>query len=252
MKKQLIIAGPCAAESKEQVLVAAREAKKRQVDFMRACLWKPRTRPGFEGLGEEGIDLLVEVAKLGMAPATEVLLPEQAQQVMEKILTEVPESKLLLWIGARNQNHFIQREIARVVASDPRVMLLVKNQPWKNEDHWEGVAGHVLDGGIDPKRVILCHRGFMPNGVNPHGYRNVPAYDMAMSIREKTGLKMVFDPSHTGGSVPNVFHAAGEASKYDFDGLMVEVHPNPTEAKTDAGQQLTWGEFDRLMMERQA
>lgn len=250
MKKNLIIAGPCAAESRQQVLTAAREAKKRGVDFMRACLWKPRTKPGFEGLGEPGIGLLVEVARMGVNPATEVLLPEQAQQVMDQVLSAVPEAKLLLWIGARNQNHFIQREIARVVAKDSRVTLLVKNQPWKNADHWEGAIGHVLDGGIPKDRVIVCHRGFIPNGINPHGYRNVPAYEMAMAIKQKTGIKMIFDPSHTGGSVPNVFHATKKARQYNFDGLMVEVHHNPQKALTDASQQLTWAEFDQLIKER--
>lgn len=251
MKKNLIIAGPCAAESRQQVLIAAREAKKRGVDFMRACLWKPRTKPGFEGLGKAGIDLLVEVARMGVNPGTEVLLPEHAQLVMDQVLTAVPPAKLLLWIGARNQNHFIQREIAKVAAQDSRVTLLIKNQLWKNADHWEGAIDHVLDGGIPKNRLIVCHRGFMPNGINPHGYRNVPAYEMAMNIKEKTGLKMVFDPSHAGGSVPNVFHAVKKACKYDFDGLMVEVHHNPQKALTDASQQLTWAEFDRLMNERQ-
>jgi len=245
--KPIIIAGPCAAESKEQVLTSIKEAKRRKVDFMRMSLWKPRTKPGFDGLGEKGIDFLIQAAKLGVNPATEVLIPEHAKLIMDKVLSKVPNTKLLLWIGARNQNHYIQREIARVAATDKRVFLMVKNQPWVSKDHWEGIIGHVLDGGISKDRLILCHRGFIPNGVNPHGYRNVPEYSMAMRIKDKTGLPMIFDPSHTGGSVPNVMRVAQEAAKHDFNGIIVEVHHNPKNALTDAKQQLTWEEFDSLV-----
>lgn len=245
--KLIIIAGPCAAESREQVLAAIEKAKKRRIDFMRISLWKPRTKPGFDGLGENGIELLIEAAKQGINPATEVLLPEQAKIVMDTVLSKVLNTKLLLWIGSRNQNHYIQREIARVASRDKRVFLMVKNQPWVSEDHWEGIIGHVLEGGISRNRLILCHRGFIPNGVNLHGYRNVPEYSMAMRIKSKTGLPMIFDPSHTGGSVPNVMKIAREASEHDFNGVIVEVHHNPGKALTDAKQQLTWEEFDSLV-----
>jgi 3-deoxy-D-arabino-heptulosonate 7-phosphate (DAHP) synthase len=244
--KLIIIAGPCAAESREQILAAIEQAKKRNVDFLRICLWKPRTKPGFEGLGEKGIELLVEAAKAGINPGAEVLIPEHAKLLMDKVLSEVPSTKLLLWIGARNQNHHIQREIARIASTDRRVFLMVKNQPWMSEDHWEGIVGHVLDGGISKDRLILCHRGFIPSGANPHNYRNIPEYSMAMRIKDKTGLPMIFDPSHTGGSVANVLKVTGEAKKYNFDGVIVEVHHSPKDALTDVKQQLTWEEFDRL------
>lgn len=246
MKKHIIIAGPCAAESKNQILTSLHEAKKRNVDFVRISLWKPRTKPGFEGLGYRGIELLIEAAKLGVNPATEVILPEQARAVMDAVFSEIPKTRLMLWIGSRNQNHVIQREIARVAASDKRVVLMVKNQPWPNEDHWEGIAGHILSGGIPKNRTILCHRGFTPNGINPHRYKNVPDFEMAMRIKRKTGLPMIFDPSHTGGVVKNVIQIMGEAMKHSFDGIIVEVHPDPIHALTDAKQQLTWKEFDQL------
>lgn len=243
----IIIAGPCAAESREQVLLSIKQAKKRNIDFMRICLWKPRTKPGFDGLGEKGVDLLIEAANSGIIPATEVLMPQHAKIVMARVFSIVPDTKLLLWIGSRNQNHYIQREIARIAARDKRVILMVKNQPWASEDHWEGIIGHVLGGGVSKDQLILCHRGFTPNGVNPNGYRNVLDYSMAMRIKNKTRLPMVFDPSHTGGSVPNVLKITKEAAKHDFDGVMVEVHHNPKNALTDAKQQLTWKEFDKLL-----
>ena len=247
MKKQIIIAGPCAAESAEQVLASITEAKKRKVSFMRMCLWKPRTKPGFDGLGEKGINLLIQAAKSGVNPATEVLVPEHASIVMETFFRAVPDAQLLLWIGSRNQNHYVQREIAKVVAKDKRVTLMVKNQPWASEDHWEGIVRHVLDSGISKERVILCHRGFIPNDANPHNYRNVPDFEMARNIKKNTGLPMLLDPSHIGGNARNVFQISENARKEDFDGLIIEVHPNPKTALTDTEQQLTWEQFDRLM-----
>ncbi len=245
---RIIIAGPCAAESEEQILLSAKEAKKRNVDFLRVSLWKPRTKPGFDGLGEAGIPLLVEVAKMGVNPATEVIIPQHAEKAINAVLKTTPKGKVLLWIGARNQNHYIQQEIARAVGNEKRVLLMVKNQPWPNLEHWEGIVEHVLHGGIDPKNLLVCHRGFSPNGhPNPYGYRNIPDYEMTEKIRQKFRLPMIFDPSHTGGSVANVFRIAKEASRYRFDGMMVEVHPNPKTAKSDAKQQLTWKEFDRLI-----
>lgn len=245
--KKIIIAGPCAAESKEQIAISIKEAKKRKIDFLRVSLWKPRTKPGFDGLGEEGIPLMVMAAKIGVDPGTEVIIPQHAEKVIKAVLNATKNGKVLIWIGARNQNHYIQQEIARVVANEKRVMLMVKNQPWPNLEHWEGIVEHVLHGGIDRKNLIVCHRGFSPNGhSNPHGYRNIPDYEMTKKIKEKFGLPIVFDPSHTGGSVENVIRIAKEASKYNFDGLIVEVHPDPKNAKTDAKQQLTWEQFDTL------
>lgn len=247
-----MIAGPCAVESKEQIMAAVEQAKKRHINYLRMNLWKPRTKPGFEGLGEKAIDLLIAAAKQGVDPAAEVLLPEQAALVMDTVLSQVPSARLLLWIGARNQNHHIQREIAKVVARDKRVILMIKNQPWSNEEHWEGIAEHALSGGIDKDHLILCHRGFAPSGDNPDGLRNVPDYEMAMRVKKKTGLPMIFDPSHSGGSVPNVFKVTREAAKHDFDGWLIEVHHDPAQALTDAKQQLTWSELDALMGELKA
>ncbi len=246
MKKRFIIAGPCAAESAEQVSASVREAKKRNIDFMRMCLWKPRTKPGFDGLGDAGIDLLIQAARSGVSPATEVLTPEQASAIINPLFQAVPDANLLLWIGSRNQNHHIQREIAKVVAANERVTLMIKNQPWASESHWEGIVLHALDGGVKKEQVVLCHRGFSPNGSNPYGYRNLPDFEMARRMREKTGLPMIFDPSHIGGTAENVSRVFEHARSEDFDGLIVEVHPDPKTALTDADQQLTWEEFDRL------
>lgn len=245
---KIIIAGPCAAETEEQIIISAKEAKKRHVDFLRVSLWKPRTKPGFDGLGEKGIEMLVKVAKMGVNPSTEVIIPEHAEKVAKAVLEATPNGKVLIWIGARNQNHYIQQEIARAVAKEKRVTLMVKNQPWISYEHWEGIIEHVLHGGINKKNLLVCHRGFSPNGhPNPHGYRNIPNYEMTKKIKQKFELPMIFDPSHTGGTAENVFRIVKEAKRHKFDGLIVEVHPNPKMAKTDAQQQLTWKQFDKLI-----
>src|SRR3989304_2945955 len=194
-RKNILIAGPCAVESQTQIKTSIENAKIRSLNFMRMSLWKPRTRPGFEGLGEKGIKYLIQGALSGINPATEVLLPSQAELVMESVLIANPQTKLLLWIGARNQNHHIQRDIAKAVKGESRVFLMVKNQPWPSEDHWEGIVEHVLSSRISEKQIILCHRGFIPNGNNPKGFRNPPDFGMAMRIKEKFMLPMIFDPS---------------------------------------------------------
>ena len=243
----MLIVGPCAVESQEQVLETIKQAKSLGVDFVRLSLWKPRTKPGFEGIGENGIELLVSAAKMGVNPAVEPIIPEHAEKAMDAVMRATKGGKLLLWIGARNQNHYIQREIARLVARNPRVYLMVKNQIWHNEKHWEGIVEHVLSGGINKANLLLCHRGFAPGIDNPNGYRNIPDFDMAMRMKEKTRLPMIFDPSHTGGSVEKVIKIAQEADAYEFDGLVIEVHPNPKKALSDVNQQLTWKQFRKLL-----
>lgn len=248
INNKIIIAGPCAAESEQQIEISIQQAKKRQIDFLRVNLWKPRTKPGFDGLGEKGLPLLIKVAKAGLNPALEIIMPGQAEVVMKAVLPVLKTNgKLLLWIGSRNQNHIVQKEIAKVASLDPRVFLLVKNQPWVSQEHWEGILSHVLSGGLKKENLINCHRGFIPNGHNPLGLRNVPDFEMAMRIKDITSIPVVFDPSHTGGSVPKVLKLAKIAADFNFDGMIVEVHPDPKNALTDANQQLTWKEFDKMI-----
>ena len=246
--KRIIIAGPCAAESEEQIMIAIREAKKRGVDYMRVNLWKPRTKPGFEGLGTAGLSLLVTVTRSGVNPGLEVITAGQAQEVLDQVLPELgADRKVLLWVGARNQNHVVQKDIARVCMQDRRVSLMVKNQPWVNEAHWEGIVEHVLDAGLSSDRLLICHRGFAPTGDNPLGLRNVADFAMMARVRERFGLPMIFDPSHMGGNVANVYKVCKSAVGTAIDGLMVEVHHDPAHAMTDSLQQVTWPQFDELM-----
>ncbi len=249
MNNKIIIAGPCAAESEHQIRATIAEAKKHDITVIRVSLYKPRTRPGFEGLGKAGIPLLIMVAKAGLIPATEILLPEQAELVISRVLKEVPDASLFLWLGARNQNHFVQKEIGAIVSRYPTVNLMVKNQLWSDEAHWEGIINHIRSGGIKDEQLFLCHRGFAPSDGK---YRNPPDFGMAMRIKKKTGLPMLVDPSHIAGFSPeNVIAMTKKAfngnAHVDFDGAIIEVHPNPTAALTDKDQQLRWDQMAKIL-----
>ncbi len=262
---KIIIAGPCAAESRDQVLKSAREAKKRGVKILRASLWKPRTEPGFDGIKEKGIEWLVEVAKMGLIPATEILNAKHAKAVIRALEANVKNPQLLLWIGARNQNHDEQVAMAKVIKRTKWAKFMFKNQPWRNEKHWRGILKHVLSSKLEKERVIMSHRGFDPGSDEPRDpkdLRNFPDYKMAMRIKIDEDIPMIIDPSHMGGTVENVMKITRQAMKYkqslgasdpkegqEFDGFIFEVHPNPSVAWTDAKQQLTWEQFDTLMEE---
>ena len=246
----IVIAGPCSAENDQQMDIAIDEAKKRKVDFLRTNLWKPRDIPAFDGLKEHGLNLLTKVAQAGLNPGLEVMFPDHVTMAMDATLPHLKDDgKLLVWIGARNQNHFIQRSIAQEAAKDPRVYLMVKNQPWPNDKHWEGIILHILDVGFPKERLLNCYRGEAPsqNDPNPMGLRNIVNFESALQMRAKTGVPMIFDPSHTGGSVPNVFKMGEAAASYGFDGVVIEVHHDPEHALTDSKQQLTWPQFDQFM-----
>lgn len=254
---KIIIAGPCAAETREQVLKSSREAKKRGVKILRASLWKPRTEPGFDGVKEAGIPWLVEVAKMGLTPGTEVLNARNTKAVLSAIAKNVENPSALIWIGARNQNHDEQVAIVKVVKKYPWAKFMFKNQPWRHEKHWRGILKHVLSSKISKDKIFLSHRGFDPGSDEPRdpkALRNIPDFQMSMRIKQDEDVKMIIDPSHMGGTVENVVKITKEAMRYSengisFDGFIFEVHPDPAVAWTDAKQQLTWDQFDDLMEE---
>jgi 3-deoxy-D-arabino-heptulosonate 7-phosphate (DAHP) synthase len=201
-------------------------------------------------MGADSLDILLEeTLPHGLVPATEILSAEQARQVVDALHRFGRHGKILVWIGARNQNHLEQRNIARVLAAGPKsVTLMFKNQMWMDERHWIGICEHIVDAGFPKERLLACHRGFAPGSMqNPEGLRNLPDYEMAMRLKEKMRLPMLLDPSHIGGSRQNVLKVLLEAQKYDFDGYLVEVHHQPESAKTDIHQQLSEGEFQQVL-----
>lgn len=250
-KSMLLIAGPCALETREQIKTCARALKEVGVRTMRASLWKPRTKPGWEGLGESGLEILLdETLPIGLTPATEVLTPEHARLVVRALRSRGDLARILVWLGSRNQNHFDQREIAQILADGHQgITLMAKNQMWAEEKHWLGIHAHLLESGFPKERLLLCHRGFAPgNEPNPRRLRNLPDFQMAESVRAKTGCRMIVDPSHIGGSRETVLEIIEESLQRSVDGLMVEVHCNPDMALTDAKQQLSLDQFAELVL----
>lgn len=237
----MIIAGPCALESKAQLVNCIEHLKELEVKIVRACLWKPRTAPGWEGKGFYGLPMLLEeTISRGVMPATEILSSIHAQMVVDALKQFGDEGKLLVWIGARNQNHFELRRMAKILAEGPPSLLFMfKNQVWNDEKHWFGIYQHILDAKFPLDRLIACHRGFHP-GYATSSFRNVPEYELCMKMKQKMGIRMIIDPSHIAGARDKVPLIVEEALKYDFDGYMIEMHDDVSAAKTDAGQQLTF------------
>jgi chorismate mutase len=136
----------------------------------------------------------------------------------------------------------LQRDIAkRTLEEMPKdTKLMIKNQPWIDPLHWIGIVEHAISVGFPKERLLICHRGFSTNKrENVHGYRNLPDHGEAMYVKEVTGIPMLLDPSHIGGTRENVVKVIKDAMKLNYDGMIIEVHPNPAQAKTDAKQQLT-------------
>lgn len=247
-KKQTIIAGPCALESRDHAHITMQQAGLLGISILRLNLWKPRTKPGFEGVGEKGIPWIQEAAEQGFTPAMEVITPLQAELLMEEVLAKFAHARLLLWIGSRNQNHLVQREIGQVIAGDPRASLMLKNQPWRDKEHWRGMVEHVKDGGASNDQLLLCHRGFAPWDKAKSQTRNVMDLDMALELKTEVGLPLVLDPSHIAGKKEQVKSLIKKLqTAEDVDGQIIEVHPDPEKAKTDASQQLHWSELGETL-----
>lgn len=245
--KKTLIAGPCALESRLQLRECVSELKRWGVPILRASLWKPRTLPKWDGIGERGIHtLLEETLPHGMIPATEVLVPEHVHQLTKALEEYDSKAEMLIWLGARNQNHLIQQEVARIISlSKHKIYMLAKNQMWKDQVHWESIFDHALTGGIARNRFIFCHRGF--SSTEETEFRNQPDFEMAMSVKRNRETSMILDPSHIGGDRASTIKILEEGLKWDFDGFMIEVHSNPSIARTDKDQQLSLTEFSFVM-----
>lgn len=247
---RMIIAGPCAMENRQTLKHVVPHLHNMGIRMVRASLWKPRTQPGWDGVGLWGLyALLEETLPLGIIPATEVFTGAQAQTIVDIMRNFGENAPIILWIGARNQNHFELRSIAKILGdAGPQFYLLYKNQMWEDIKHWQGIGDHILKAGFPKARLIACHRGFAPGRTENHeGLRNLPNYEMAMEIKEKMRIPMLLDPSHIGGSVEKCMSIFKRALDYPFDGFLVEVRENPEKALTDAQQQLDVEHFAELL-----
>lgn len=248
--EKLVIAGPCALESRQQLKQCVQVLKHMGVTMIRASLWKPRTQPGWEGLGWMSLPILLEeTLPHGLIPATEIISAEHALMVVHALEQHGHDAKMIVWLGSRNQNHMEQKKIAKILATGSNgITFIFKNQMWDDERHWLGISEHILSEGFPRERLMICHRGFSPGKApNPQGYRNLPDFEMAMRVKERTGLPMLLDPSHIGGSQEKAIEISHLSTAYDFDGYLVEMHCDPENAKTDAKQQLSPDQLQTLL-----
>ena len=230
-KRPVVIAGPCSAETEEQVMETAKDLAKNGVRIFRAGIWKPRTKPGgFEGVGSVGLTWLQEVKKeTGMLVATEVA---NKQHVEEALNAGVD----VLWIGARTSaNPFAMQEIAdSLVGAD--VPVLVKNPVNPDLELWIGAMQRIYNAGI--RQIGAIHRGFSAYG--KHLYRNMPQWHIPIELRRRMPeLTLICDPSHIGGKRELVAPLSQQAMDMGFDGLIVESHCDPDSAWSDKSQQVT-------------
>lgn len=230
-KRPLIIAGPCSAESEEQVLKTADQLAKQGVRIFRAGIWKPRTKPGgFEGVGEIGLPWLKKVKEqTGMYVATEVAT---ARHVFEALKHNID----ILWIGARTSaNPFAMQEIADALKGID-IPVLIKNPVNPDLELWIGAIERIYNAGIH--RIGVIHRGF--STYDKKIYRNQPAWHIPIELRRRLPeLPIICDPSHIGGKRELVAPLSQQAMDLGFDGLMIESHCEPDTAWSDKAQQIT-------------
>ncbi len=235
----LVIAGPCSAETEAQVLQIAHELKDTDVNYYRAGIWKPRTRPGnFEGVGAIGLKWLQQVKKeTGLKTATEVANRAHVDLALEHDID-------LLWIGARSTvSPFIVQEIADALKGTDKIVL-VKNPVNPDLSLWLGAVERLHSANI--RNLGVIHRGF--STYEKTKYRNIPEWQLAIELQTRfPDLPLINDPSHITGKRDMVFDISQTALDLNFDGLMIETHCDPDNAWSDAAQQVTPKKLVQIM-----
>ncbi|MBR3758351.1 MAG: bifunctional 3-deoxy-7-phosphoheptulonate synthase/chorismate mutase type II [Bacteroidaceae bacterium] len=237
--KPMIIAGPCSAETEEQVMCTAQELANKGIKIFRAGIWKPRTKPGgFEGIGAEGLQWMQQVKKeTGMYVATEVATAKHVEAALEAGID-------LLWVGARTSaNPFAVQELADSLKGID-VPVLVKNPVNPDLELWIGAMERLNQAGIT--RLGAIHRGF--SSYDKKIYRNLPQWHIPIELRRRIPtLPIMCDPSHIGGKRELIAPLCQQAMDLGFDGLIVESHCNPDKAWSDASQQVTPAVLDYIL-----
>ncbi|MBR4534608.1 MAG: bifunctional 3-deoxy-7-phosphoheptulonate synthase/chorismate mutase type II [Bacteroidaceae bacterium] len=229
-KRPLVIAGPCSAETEEQVMDTAKQLANNGIKIFRAGVWKPRTKPGgFEGKGVEALPWLQRVkAETGMLLATEVANTEHVEAALKAGVD-------ILWIGARTSaNPFSVQAIADALRGVD-VPVFVKNPVNPDIELWTGALLRINNAGIT--RLGAIHRGF--SSVDQKLYRNPPMWHLPIELKRRfPSLPVICDPSHMGGRRDLIAPISQQAMDLGFDGLMIESHCNPDCAWSDAKQQV--------------
>lgn len=237
--KPSVVAGPCSAESEEQVMETAKGLKELGINVLRAGIWKPRTHPGcFEGIGPEGLKWMQKARnEYGLKIATEVASEKHVAECMKHGID-------LVWIGARTTaNPFLVQEIADALKGTD-IPVLVKNPVNADLDLWIGALERLNLAGI--KKLGVIHRGF--STFDKIQYRNDPQWQVAIELRSRyPELPFFVDPSHMGGNRDYILEISQRSLDLGFEGLMIESHCNPSVALSDAKQQLTPAELKNLL-----
>ena len=231
LEHPIVIAGPCSAETEDRVLRIAHELKDSDVTYLRAGIWKPRTRPGnFEGVGAIGLKWLQKAkAETGLLTATEVANRAHVELALEHDID-------LLWIGARSTvSPFIVQEIADALEGTDKVVL-VKNPVNPDLALWIGAVERFHTANI--KNLGVIHRGF--STYEKSKYRNIPEWQIAVDFQTRfPDIPLICDPSHITGKRDMIFEVSQTALDLNYDGLMIETHYDPDNAWSDAAQQVT-------------
>ena len=237
-----VVAGPCSAESEEQVMETAKGLREMGINVFRAGIWKPRTHPGcFEGIGVPGLKWLQKAKReYGLKVATEVASEKHVYECLKHGVD-------MVWIGARTTaNPFLVQEIADAL-SGTDIPVLVKNPVNPDLDLWIGALERLNRAGI--RKLGVIHRGF--STFDKIRYRNEPHWEIAIELRSRyPELPFFTDPSHMGGSRDYILEISQRSLDLGFEGLMIESHCNPSVALSDAKQQLTPAEFKELLHDR--
>ncbi len=238
-KRPLVIAGPCSAETEEQVMDTARQLAANGVKILRAGIWKPRTKPGgFEGNGEKALPWMKRVKEeLGMLTSTEVATPRHVELALEYGID-------LLWVGARTSaNPFAVQELADSLRGVD-VPVLVKNPVNPDLELWIGALERINGAGV--RRLGAIHRGF--SSYDKKIYRNLPMWQIPIELHRRIPqLPVICDPSHIGGRRDLIAPLCQQAMDLGMDGLIIESHCNPDCAWSDAKQQVTPDILDYIL-----
>jgi chorismate mutase len=231
LPRPMVIAGPCSAETEEQVMSTARDLAARGIHVFRAGIWKPRTHPGsFEGVGTPGLKWLKRVKEeTGMKVCTEVASEKHVYECLKYGID-------MVWVGARTSaNPFLMQEIADAL-QDMDIPVLVKNPVNPDLDLWVGALERLNRAGV--RKLGVIHRGFSSTDSAP--YRNAPGWQIAIELRSRyPQLPFFADPSHMGGDRKYLQELSQRAMDLGLEGLMIESHCHPAKALSDAKQQLT-------------
>jgi chorismate mutase len=232
LERPLVIAGPCSAESEEQMLATAKQISEIEgINYFRAGIWKPRTRPNcFEGVGEIGLTWLSLVKKeTNLKITTEVATAKHAELALKYGVDA-------LWIGARTSaNPFSVQEIADVLKGVD-IPVMVKNPVNADLALWIGALERFNGAGIT--KLAAIHRGFSTGEKSQ--FRNLPKWNIPIELKSLyPELPIICDPSHISGNRDLISMLCQKAMDVDFDGVMVETHINPEKALSDAAQQIT-------------